>query len=218
LTRANATDDDYVCFSYDTKVAKQKAEKYNDRTAGQKMFEAFVGDWNSMVDMVGADGEWRANTKHPAVVIVDGLRGLQDILLDFIVQNVGKELGAPGSDSRTTWGMQQQKVMSAIKSLKALPCVGIVTAHERLTQNELTSEVRIDPDVTGQLAQTIGREFSSVVYSRRKGDRFVWETRPTGLVKAAGVRLADNLPPEIPQDYSILLGLKPAPTSQGAKP
>ncbi len=211
IVAAGGKDDDFVRFAYDTSVVKQQGNKYTEHSTGQKRYNDFIRDWNIMCDLVDpSTGTFRTtgSRRPPAVVVVDDATSYQETVMDFVIASVGKELGEAGHDSRTTWGLAMAKTKALCAGLAALPCVGVMLAHDKTTQNDITSDIRNDPAFTGQLATSIGGYFSSVLYSKVVNGKYVWDTKPIGLVKGAKVRGATGLPQVIEQDFSIILGMR----------
>jgi len=204
--------DDLVIFSYNAKSGQRIGSGlYTAHTSGKEMALDFFNDFNGLYDYVDTNtGKWKCEkTKDglrlPKVIAIDSWTGLQEILLDFVLANVGKELGQAGTDSRDFYGKQMGKIKEIVSSAGGLPCLTIFNAHETLNQNDVTSEIRIDPSVTGKLAQTISKNFGVVLYSTTNGTKFIWQTRPRQYIKTAGTRAHEDLPIEVDQDYSKVL-------------
>jgi len=208
----NAKDEDIIRFTYQPRRGDRIGETDSrPRGQGKDIFLDFLKDFNSLFDNVGADGEWN-KPGMPKVLVFDTVTSLQDIMLDFVLAMAGHDLGAPKTDARADFGRAMNKMVELINSCKSLPVLSIFIAHEKLDKNEVTSEVRIDPSFQGILAQQIGREFGTILYSTTKkvgqDIKYIWMTKPSGLVKSPGLRHHDNLPLEIEQDYRLVLNLE----------
>jgi len=191
---------------------KVGATEFRPRGQGRDIFLDFLSDFNRVYDLIDQDtGRWKTKKEHeaPCLIIYDSMTSLQDIILDFVLCMVGHDLGAPKTDSRSDYGKQMSKIVEIVESAKSVPCSHVFIAHEKVTQNELTSELRIDPDFTGKLAAEISAYFGTVLYSktRKNGQKidYLWQTMSDGWIKSVGARPKDNLPLEMPQDFELLL-------------
>ena len=213
-------DDDLVRLSYLPKSGdKIGGSPFRPRGQGQDTYLKFMDDFNILYDYVGPDGEWKtpgpAKWKLPKVIVFDGLTGLQDMLLDFVLAMSGHELNAKGTDARADYGQQMGKIVEIVSSAKGLPLLSIFNAHEKPIYSQAhkedaaVSELRIDPLVTGILSASIGKEFLACVYSTTEGPqaspRYVWKLQSDGKIKGVGTTFSEGGAATIPQDYGKLL-------------
>ena len=49
-----------------------------------------------------------------------------------------------------------------------LPCNSILIAHQKVTKNDLTGEIRYSPLIEGQMAGKIGKDFEEVYYMKKE--------------------------------------------------
>jgi hypothetical protein len=205
---AGLTGSDIEIYTYLPKGGDKIGEgAFRPRGQGRDIFLQFIKDFNVLEDMVDPKtGEWLEGQAGPIGIAIDSVTTLQDVILDHVLCSVGHELGAEKTDARADFGKQMQKTTEIIDCAKALPCVCVFNAHERAQTAENGGVIGIDPLFTGeQYAASIGKVFSVVLYSQVKGDKYIWRTRPQALVKMGGSRMRDDLPTEIPQDYSLVL-------------
>jgi hypothetical protein len=183
-------------------------------------FMEFINDYVALTQKVNPQtGDWKADaTEIPGVIVIDSMSSMGDHILEFVLSRLGHDLGAPKTDSRGDYGKQMSKVVETVRALKALPCHTVFIFHEVTIQNEITSLVQVLPAVTGQLRDTITREFTIVVRAITKSAgggkiEYLWHTKPVGQTACAGSTFLTPeqnalLPEFIPQDFSSLLGKK----------
>lgn len=179
---------------------------------GRDMFMEFRRDFNSLFDTKpGPDGKpLLANgDRFPGFMIVDSWTTLQSYITDFVICLIGHEIGAKNTHGGADWGKIMDKSVEFLKSCVSLPLKTVIIAHEYIDKIEETSEIRVDPNFVGQLRQQVGREFGTVLYSKTKqvgqDIQYVWQTKPNGYIKGVGVRNAEGLALEIPQDFGLVL-------------
>lgn len=173
-------------------------------------------DVNALHDMVDhATGYWRSALPfYPGAVAFDGLTSYGDILLEYVMNMLAHNLGDPGTHSGSDYGKQMGKIVETIKSLKALPCIFVLLAHEEIRQDETSGRIISTPMVTGKLRESLAREFNVAFYASTRSEvdpatkqlRIVyeWLTRPEGQRESLGTTERDDLPLRMPQDFSLL--------------
>ena len=132
--KLGAQEGDIIRFSYiPVGGTKQTIHQFSDHTISRDIYHQFIKDFNTLDDLIDVQtGAWKANSQAPAVVVIDSFTSFQDVLLDFVLTQVGHELGAKGTDARSDWGLQMGKIRKTVKALQALPCLSIVLAHEKV--------------------------------------------------------------------------------------
>jgi hypothetical protein len=177
-------------------------------------FLTFLNDFNRFYDWIDpTTGDWKTTlgTMLPEVIIIDSLTSFQDAVLEFVLSRLGHNLGDPRTDSRADYGKAMGKILETIRSLKTLPCHTVVIAHETFDKDELTGEIRMEPNVFGKkLAPTLAAEFNLVLYSTTRptptGEiEYVWQTQPGGFIKSVGSTYATALPKFVPQDFTNVI-------------
>lgn len=184
-------------------------------------FDNFLRDYNSLWDYIDpATGKWnlakceKAGWQPPGAVVVDSASSLLAMILEFVCALEGKQLNAPGTDGRAFYGKQMGKIVEIISSLKKLPIVFVMTAHETLEKDENTQALRCDPSFTGKLAAGIAKHFTVCLYSTTQpgkgpdgSQRYVWLTQPKGYVVTSGTRFRDagELGLYVDQDFEHVL-------------
>ncbi len=128
------------------------------------------------------------------------------------------------------WVSLQEKVLDMVKTIKAMPCHRIVTFHEELIQEMVPGTLNMEkgksnpvdpkgtgrifnmPLLSGKLQSSIGKNFSSILYTRYvahsdPAKAYVWRVRPSESehIAGAGSRSKQDLPDQIPQNFCTLL-------------
>lgn len=200
--------DDIIRFSYFPKGGDRVGQtQHRPKEQGRDIYLDFLKDFNSVFDLIGQDGEYKKDpiVRPPRSLVIDSTTSLMEDILDFILCMAGHNLSDPKTDARDDFGKQMGKIQEIVKSAKSMPLIAVFICHEKLVQNELTGEVRIDPMITGQLSAYFAKDFGTVVYSQSKGGKYTWLTKPQGHVKCVGQREHEGLSLEIEQDYSLVL-------------
>lgn len=192
-----------------TKI-RSGARKIEDN---RKVWEEFQHEFNKFDDQIdGTTGEWKNNFTCGAIII-DSLTKYNEILMNYVAAIVGHDFGEKGTDARNDYTKVMNKIKSTIDTLKSMPCITGWIAHDQITRSEFDGKVVLLPSVTGKdtLAPTLSKEFGYVLYSTTQTDKqgkeeYVWQVRPGGWVRSAGIPSTDpNLPQFIPQDYRRIL-------------
>lgn len=180
--------------------------------ASKDLFVAFQSQFNKYWDQVDPrTGGWKDSykTEAPGAIFYDSLTRYQEIVLEYIVACLGRDIGSPGTDARSDYGKQMNKVMETVQSLKSLPCITGWLAHDQLERDEVSGKVVVLPNVTGRkLPSMLAKEFNIVIYSMtesgKSGEKakYKWQVAPQDWVRSAGVLTRDDLPTFVEQDYA----------------
>ena len=206
--------DKIVVFRYSSPVGDRvKDSEYPGRHGGT--FLDFLKVHNAYYDNIDIKtGQWKDPTIAPLAIAYDTLTTFSSIALEFVLASVGHDLGAKNTDARSDYGKQMAKILEAVRSSKALPCITVWNAHEKFDKDELLGKTRCEPLATGQLSSYLAREFNAVLYSQvvgsaasKTGARYEWLTKPQGWITQAGSTESD-LPIVIPQDWGLVFGKK----------
>ena len=177
----------------------QRARRMAEGTAPDRQqdpFIDFVRDLNSVVNLVGQDGNWKDPAIAPGCIVIDPCTSFTEMCFDYICRKRGKEVGgsreqgAVSEDGKVLkyiepmdWVSLQDKTLEMIKVIKSLPCHRIVTFHEELIQEMVAGTLSMDrnvpaiqpkatgqiynlPLLSGKLQSSIGKNFSVILYTR----------------------------------------------------
>jgi hypothetical protein len=110
---------------------------------------------------------------------------------------VGAKNPAALKDARHWAGQAGAKIREVVSCLYAINCQCVVIiAHEMVSENETTKEVRVLPNIVSGQKETLGALASQFIYATTEMDnqgkpKFVVYTQPTGLVKGLGMRVGN---------------------------
>lgn len=215
--------DDVVVFRYNPKGGARVGEGLHPgHQGGKNAWLDFLVNFNSLYDYVDPQNPHQFKTattrdglRLPRLVAIDSMSTLQDQLLDFVLAMRGVELGDAKVHGGELYGKQMAKVQELLDSARALPTTFLFIFHEKL----LDLQVRVQGDdarslgetirgmaVTGQMMHTISKDFGTVLYAVKNGDKYQWQTRSgPNYVRTVGTRTREELPPLIDQDFSLVL-------------
>lgn len=194
-------------------AAKDRVESGARKVDNNKEpFLDFQKQFNSFHDQIDINtGQWKAGFECGAVFI-DSLSKYNEICQEYIAAEVGHDFGAKETDARNDYSKLMNKVRQTVESLKSLPCITGWLAHDQLVQSEVDGKIVLLPNVAGKntLAPSLAKEFNVVVFSTRqeekgKDSKYMWQVRPEGWVRSAGVTSKSNLPTFVEQDYRKIL-------------
>ena len=202
-------EDDLVVYRYLPPGGDKVALTVN-RPRGRDVYLEVMKDFNVLYDHMDLKtNKWKENLpfRPPATIVFDGIEDFQEIVLDFVLNVAGHELGDKKTDARDDYGNAMDKVEECIVSTQGLPCDSIWITHESVMQDETTGQIRSDPYIVGKkLPQRIGRHFGAVLYSSFKApDKYVWYVKPQGYVKVAGSRGREFKEGEVNQNFKDVL-------------
>lgn len=203
---------DIVAFQYGRTADKLGGDQYRPRIA--EVWMDFQRDFNALWDLVDPrTGLFKEGVDAPGTIVIDSISGYQDIVMDFVLAKENHRLGEKGTDARNDYGYAMGKISETVEAAVSLPCNFVATFHEILDKDETVGKLNLLPKVFGQntLAPSIGKFFGAVLYAFvKKGptgaDEYMWITKPdeTRFIRSAGVRSADGLPAQVPQDFGLI--------------
>lgn len=180
-------------------------------------FLAFQKDFNTYWDNVDPKtGSWKESYKEacsdfPGAIFGDSLTKYQDIVKEYVVAMLGRDIGSAGTDARADYGKIMEKLKETIQSFKSLPCISGWLAHDSTERDELIGKIIVQPNVIGKkLPSELAREFNCVLYSCTQPGasgakaEFKWQVSPGNWVISAGITSRDDLPQFVNQDYGEL--------------
>jgi hypothetical protein len=145
-------------------------------------FERFANDANLLLDSCPFK-----------TVVLDSLTGVSEAAIGL----VGAKNPAALKDARHWAGQAGAKIREVVSCLYAINCQCVVIiAHEMVSENETTKEVRVLPNIVSGQKETLGALASQFIYATTEMDnqgkpKFVVYTQPTGLVKGLGMRVGN---------------------------
>lgn len=197
------------------RIATKDASKI---TASKDLFEDFktqINDYENQIDVT--TGEWKQGFDCGAVII-DSLTRYNEIVQEFVIAELGRDIGSVETDARSDYTMIMNKVKQAVTGMKILPCVIGWMAHDQIVKNEVDGRVILIPSCAGKgtLAPNLPQMFNVVVVSttqeetipgQGKRPKYVWQVQPGGWVRSAGVtsKTGRTMPQFIDQDYRKIL-------------
>lgn len=170
---------DYI-YSKQKKLNSGSSISYESTT-----FERFANDANLLFDSCPFK-----------TVVLDSLTGLNEVAIGLI----GAKNPAALKDARHWAGQAGAKIREVVSCLYALPCQAVVViAHEQVTENETTKEVRVLPNMVSGVKEILGALASHYIYATTDGmdvktgfPKPIVYTQPSGLVKGLGMRTGGN--------------------------
>lgn len=117
------------------------------------------------------------------LVIVDGMTELYEVGMNWAL-TLDPKRGLGNSPAKHHWGPQMHNCKLWLKSILALPCRVVVTAHEDIEKDEMTGGLYYLPKATGKHRTMIPKWFSETYYcwsqQVKETQRFYWTTSGKG--------------------------------------
>lgn len=127
-------------------------------------YRNFAKTWNKDA----SEGLFKYLAENNGILAVDSLSTMSQAILDEVLRTA--RLDKPGLKiiSQDLWGQQSQIIKHTIREFNALPCMGVMTAHEELVTDS-NGVTRYYPLTTGKLKTQIGLYFSEIYCFRNVG-------------------------------------------------
>jgi len=113
-------------------------------------------------------------------IVVDGLTAMFDVAMNWSLLLSDKR-GLGGSPAEQHWMPQMVAVEKWLRSILALPCHVIVTAHEDIEEHRINGELFFLPKGTGKLRTKMPAWFNETFYCYRQKEKenygFFWRTQ-----------------------------------------
>ena len=143
----------------------------------------------------------------PFAIVLESGTSLRELCVNHVLQMTGHAVGTPTSLPHYDWAKQwMQKILYKFMAMR---CVRIINCHIEWIKNDVTGMVATQPNLPGKMAQALPGKCRNVLLAEASGPRTdkKWNfiTIPDDKL---GARTERILPPIIPQDYGIILGLK----------
>ena len=150
---------------------------------------------------------------------------LDCIILDTMTELVKKyqrELAGPQKKLQLQdWGKMKLELDTCLAIINAIPVTVICNVHGKLKDDSENNVLKVMPNIEGSTKEDLGKWFDFVLYTKvvknAKGERsYVWVTARDEKYCHAKDR-SQELPDEMPQDYSIIMTIIKKRGWDGAK-
>ena len=144
----------------------------------------------------------------------DGIE-LDCMVLDTMTELVKKyqrELAGPQKKLQLQdWGKMKLELDTCLAIINAIPITVICNVHGKLKDDSENNVLKVMPNIEGSTKEDLGKWFDFVLYTKvikdAKGKRsYVWITARDEKYCHAKDR-SQELPDEMPQDYSIIMNI-----------
>lgn len=154
----------------------------------------------------------------------DGVE-LDCLVLDTMTELVKKyqrELaGAQKKLQLQDWGKMKLELDTCLAIINSVPVTVICNVHGKLKEDSENNVLKVMPNIEGSTKEDLGKWFDFVLYTKvvknAKGERsYVWITARDEKYCQAKDR-SQELPEQMPQDYSIIMNIIKKRGWEGAK-
>jgi len=154
----------------------------------------------------------------------DGIE-LDCMVLDTMTELVKKyqrELAGPQKKLQLQdWGKMKLELDTCLAIINAIPITVICNVHGKLKDDSQNNVLKVMPNIEGSTKEDLGKWFDFVLYTKviknAKGERsYVWVTARDEKYCHAKDR-SQELPDEMPQDYSVIMNIIKERGWEGAK-
>ena len=196
------------------------------RDAIKQMFGYAPLEFNTFSDFSSFIGQLWTRERVQSVVDIDGVKvnqtaikvvpkdnhKVQCMVIDTaseMAKKYARELkGSQDALKLQQWGKLKDKLDSFFAFTNSIPCSLIVNCHSKAEQDNENGVLRMMPYIEGSTKVDVGKWFDFVLYTKvhkaKDGSRqYVWVTARDEHYCHATDR-TQELPAEIPQDYSII--------------